>query len=503
MIPPKRKRVLPSSPSIEQHKKQAKELRRAYRDGDAASGARLRAALPRLRDLTDAQLLEAPLTLSDAQFVIAREHGFESWAKFKRHVETLAAEHRARVQDFLSAATPNPAEDHRAGTALRATELLNEYPDLAEADIFAASASGNVDAVAGHLAQDSGLAGKRGGPHDWEPIQYVCFSRFLREHPERTEAFVRTARILLEHGANANAYFDSNGETETVLYGAGGVARNPALTRLLLEAGADANDADLEYHAAEYPDPTCLMLMVEYGLDLNRTGTSLLRKLDFEEPDNVRLLLEAGANPNAGLETWGKNALHQAVIRGRSIEIVRLLIDYGADIEARTREGKTAYSLAARRGRADIMDLLRERVADVQLDPIDRLLAACGRTDEAEVRAVLTENPNLMRSISPADVRAIVDAAGAGLTAAVRIMLDAGFPIIGPGDGAPTPLHEAAWYGHADTVALLLERGAPTDILEGRYSGTPLQWALHASRAHPERAELQAVVIGLLRARHG
>ena len=103
--------------------------------------------------------------------------------------------------------------------------------------------------------------------------------------------------------------------------------------------------------------------VVEHGLDLNRTGTSLLRKLDFEEPENVKLLLDASADPNAGMGAWGNTAFHQPILRGRSAEIIRLLIDRGADIDARTVEGKTPYALAKAHNRNAIAELLRERGA--------------------------------------------------------------------------------------------------------------------------------------------
>ena len=71
---------LPERPSIEQLHKQAKELLRAHRNGDAAALRRFGAARP--------DKAEAP-SLADAQFVLAREYGFESWAKLKHHVEEL------------------------------------------------------------------------------------------------------------------------------------------------------------------------------------------------------------------------------------------------------------------------------------------------------------------------------------------------------------------------------------------------------------------------------
>jgi hypothetical protein len=71
-------RRLPARPSFEQLQKQAKDFIRQYRAGDPDAAERFRVARP-----------SSAFTLADAQFVIAREYGFESWAKLKRHIEAL------------------------------------------------------------------------------------------------------------------------------------------------------------------------------------------------------------------------------------------------------------------------------------------------------------------------------------------------------------------------------------------------------------------------------
>jgi hypothetical protein len=71
----------PARPSLEQIRKQAKELLSRYRADESAAVARFHAAMPQ-SDLSGG-------TLSDAQFVLAREHGFESWAKLKHSLEAV------------------------------------------------------------------------------------------------------------------------------------------------------------------------------------------------------------------------------------------------------------------------------------------------------------------------------------------------------------------------------------------------------------------------------
>ena len=76
---------LPARPSLEQLRKQAKDLLKQYRTGDTAAAARFHAMLPRLGD----PVRSGAPSLADAQFVLAREHGFDSWARLVHHIELV------------------------------------------------------------------------------------------------------------------------------------------------------------------------------------------------------------------------------------------------------------------------------------------------------------------------------------------------------------------------------------------------------------------------------
>jgi hypothetical protein len=85
-----RKRQLPPKPSLEQLRKRAKDLLRALRAGDARALARFRDGHPAWR-----QVEKSGAALHDAQWVLAREYGFESWPRLAAHVETIESARRA------------------------------------------------------------------------------------------------------------------------------------------------------------------------------------------------------------------------------------------------------------------------------------------------------------------------------------------------------------------------------------------------------------------------
>ena len=75
--------ALPAHPNLEYYRKQAKHLQHAYETGDADARARVDDVLG---DRAAGRFL-----LSDAQFVLAQEHGFRTWAEFRAHIQSRSA----------------------------------------------------------------------------------------------------------------------------------------------------------------------------------------------------------------------------------------------------------------------------------------------------------------------------------------------------------------------------------------------------------------------------
>jgi hypothetical protein len=77
---------LPARPSLEQFKKQAKELVKDHRARRAEALALIREFLPSLAGKTDDEIHLFPFALHDAQSVIARQHGFSGWTHLRDHL---------------------------------------------------------------------------------------------------------------------------------------------------------------------------------------------------------------------------------------------------------------------------------------------------------------------------------------------------------------------------------------------------------------------------------
>ena len=82
-------RSLPPAPNLEHLKHQARDLRKAHKARDKAAAKRLQAYLPRAKKATQQTVLDEPLTLSEAQLVIAREYGFPSWPKLSVYLRRI------------------------------------------------------------------------------------------------------------------------------------------------------------------------------------------------------------------------------------------------------------------------------------------------------------------------------------------------------------------------------------------------------------------------------
>jgi ankyrin repeat protein len=481
---------LPDDPSFEQLRKQAKDLRDFSRAG-------LHGAL----DLVGAHHPDGPhpVSLAGAQFVVARHYGFASWAALRQHVTAIERYRRAPdevnssdadqfADEFLTLACLRYGGDDSPSRWHRAAQLLTEHPEITLGSVHAAAAAADADALESLLDHDPALASAEGGPYRWEPILYLAYAR---HSPEITEdATVRSAHLLLEHGADPNAGYLWHGliPAFTALTGAlgngeGDQPQHPhgmALARTLLGAGADANDGQGLYNRQFGSDDSHLVLLFDYGLGAGDGGPWQSR-------------LGGRAEPPAELIS---EQLRWAIMHDMR-DRVRLLAEHGADvrspIEAKEErivqcvnawDGRTPAQLAAVCGCWTVLDWLVEHggVPRPATEGADGLISAALAGDRrtvdrlrAHADAAREERPGLIVwAASRRAWRAVPLLAELGWDVNARARIDVPME-----QQWETALHAAAGAGEIDAARMLLELGADPGILDGRFQSTALGWAQH------------------------
>jgi ankyrin repeat protein len=450
--------------NLEFYRKQAKALLKAVQSGAPESLARLSRQL--------AKFDPAAPKLHDAQLTVAREQGFRSWPLFRTFLSQAGLDAQGLMATFIDTAV----SDLR-----RAEGLLESHPFVANGGLYAALVLGDFALVERAVTETPALAKSRGGPRNWEPLRYVCFSRFAGEASSRADNLTETAHLLLRHGADPNTSYVSADFPDNplpCLYGAAGLNNNPSMALALLEAGANPNDSESLYHSTEHNDLTCMKLLIRFGAA--PAGTNALKHmLDREDLEGLHLLLAAGADPNE-INGRGETALHWAVLRARRVPIVAALLDSGANLDVQRADGRTAYALAIQSGQTDVARLLEARGAKTDLSPLDHFLGAAAAADPAELASLLAAQPEILTS--PANRRLLPDHAMNHHTAVVRALLAGGMPVDARGEMGATALHWACWKGYADLVELLLTYGASLTIEDRHYQGTPPGWFGHGVR---------------------
>jgi hypothetical protein len=191
---------------------------------------------------------------------------------------------------------------------------------------------------------------------------------------------------------------------------------------------------------------------------------------------------------------WGFTALHQSIRRDNDITIIKDILDYRGDFAVITKSldfksvPMTGWSMAARRGRGDILALLESRGLSLDLSGIDLLLAHCAKHEEPSARLLLQQQPHLIRELTDSAGTFLGEFAGVGNTAGVELLMVLGVPVnsLYPnGDGyfdiAPqsTALHIGAWRARHSTVKALITHGADLNSMDA-FGRTPIELAVKA-----------------------
>lgn len=191
---------LPARPSLEQYRKQAKDLFKARKSPEGAR--RLKKFHSRLAKLTEAEIANADISLADAQWVLAREHAFESWPKFGKHIQELVRAD-SPVSRFELA-----ADAIVAGDAPALKRLLEEDPELVRA--------------------------RSTREHEAPLIHYVAANGVENFRQKTPKNIIEITRVLLDAGAKVDATSQAYGKAATAL-GLAATSCHPARASVQLE----------------------------------------------------------------------------------------------------------------------------------------------------------------------------------------------------------------------------------------------------------------------------
>ena len=199
--------------------------------------------------------------------------------------------------------------------------------------------------------------------------------------------------------------------------------------------------------------------------------------------DIARLLLDAGADPNALADMYDARCTTLSMLvsssppaeAGLQLALAELLVDRRATLEAPGSPWNAAVLTALAFGFLDTARALAARNGGVR-----DIAVAAGL-------GLLGETARLLPSADPVRQRAALTLACMhGQLRIAQLLLDAG---VDPSQYNPegfhahsTPLHQAVWSNREPIVRLLVERGARLDMRDHVYDGTPLDWAVYGER---------------------
>ena len=361
--------ALPYHASIDAYAQQAEALLSALAAGDDGAAWRFKWEHPRFRGKPVGDVKKAKLNIEDARLVIAQLYAFNTWRDldaFARFVTT-----KPNVARFEAAVEAVVSGDRNA----LQTALL-DHPELSKA-----RSSRRHHATLLHYVAANGVEGGR----------------------QRTPAnSVAIARLLLEHGAEADALADMYGgrcTTMAMLVSSAHPAKagvQAPLTELLLDHGANPNGAGTQKQspilialAFGYGDTAQALarrslpqddLAVMAGLGRAADAARLLPNADTETRqkalalaaqhghlDVVKLLIDAGVDPNRynpdGFHSHS-TPLHQAVWSNHE-NVVRFLVERGAKLDARDKVyDSTPLGWAIYGQRNQIAEYLRQHTGE-------------------------------------------------------------------------------------------------------------------------------------------
>jgi ankyrin repeat protein len=437
--------------------------------------------------------------LADAQHALAKDYGFPAWAKLKAHVEAQglspAESLKTAVCDSDAARVRGLLEKHPELRA-RIDDPLPDY-GFGQHALFAAvqrSDRATIDVLlragADIRKRTEWWAGGFGVLDDCDPslVDFLVErGAVLDAHSAARLGLISKLHELLE--ADPGLVHARGGDGQTPLH----FASTVEIAEFLLAKGAaiDALDLDHESTPAQY------MLRVEHK-----------RHYPRDRQEVARYLVSRGCQTDILMAV----ALGDADLVQRHLDrdpaCIRMSVSDEWFPKQDQRAGgtiyiwtlgkyRTAHSVARDFGHEGVFQLLMKRT------PEDLKLAlACELGDEVIFHEFLSKRPEAAKALSETDLRKLPNAAQSNNMKAVRLMLEAGWPVDTPGEMGATALHWAGFNGNAEMAREILRFHPALELKSREYAGTALSWAIFGSgnRWHRDRGDYVGTVQALLAA---
>uniref|UniRef100_A0A8C7QX56 Ankyrin repeat and KH domain containing 1 n=1 Tax=Oncorhynchus mykiss TaxID=8022 RepID=A0A8C7QX56_ONCMY len=375
--------------------------------------------------------------------------------------EAAAALTRMRAENTLNAGQADNrslAEACSDGDVNAVRKLLdegrsvNEHTEEGESLLCLACSAGYYELAQVLLAMHANVE-DRGIKGDITPLMAAA-----------SGGYVDIVKLLLVHGADANAQ-SSTGNTALTYACAGGFVD---VVKVLLKEGANIEDHNENGHTplmegASAGHVEVARVLLEYGAGINTHSN------EFKESaltlacykghlDMVRFLLEAGADQEHKTDEM-HTALMEACMDGH-VEVARLLLDSGAQVNMPADSFESPLTLAACGGHVDLAALLIERGAnleEVNDEGYTPLMEAAREGHEEMVALLLAQGANINAQTEETQETALTLSCCGGFLEVADFLIKAGADIE---LGCSTPLMEAAQEGHLELVKYLLTAGA-------------------------------------------
>ena len=190
-------------------------------------------------------------------------------------------------------------------------------------------------------------------------------------------------KLLLQEGARFDAIMPDG---QSALCKAAGRGHSGAV-RHLLRYGADPtvgqgrHGETMIYKAAWFGDFDVVRLLLDYGIDCNLPNAPRMTGYRNVYEQVLHGVAAGTRKSHSMMNAWGKRALHAAAYRGHE-DVVQLLLENGAEVDAVGNDGETAVYLAGHEHKGGVVKLLLRAGAKMKTEKYDPVLAVLNEQNE-------------------------------------------------------------------------------------------------------------------------